>query len=126
MYYALTQERERLGLKNVVISRVEQLSPVPYDLIVPALDKYSNSDVMWVQEEPMNGGAWTYLQPRLETAMNNTEHHKGKRIAFSGRAPTSSVATGSKKAHAAEVKKVRCHLILEQLGNPIPAFKLAS
>lgn len=105
VYFALLQEREARGLKNVAISRVEQLSPVPYDLIVPSLDKYKNADVMWVQEEPLNGGAWGYLQPRIETAMNETEHHKGKRLAFAGRAPTSSVATGSKKAHQSEVKK---------------------
>ena len=85
---------------------MEQLSPVPYDLVVSSLDKYSNSEVMWVQEEPLNGGAWSYMQPRLETAMNETEHHKGKRIMFAGRIPTSSVATGSKKSHQAEVKKV--------------------
>jgi len=105
VYFALTQEREARGLKNVAISRVEQLSPVPYNMIVPGLDQYPNAETYWVQEEPLNGGPWGYLQPRLETAMNNTEHHKGERLHFAGRAPTSSVATGSKKAHQAEVKK---------------------
>jgi 2-oxoglutarate dehydrogenase E1 component len=46
------------------------------------------------------------MQPRLETAANQTAHHKGKRVQYVGRAPTSSVATGSKVAHKAEVQKV--------------------
>lgn len=106
VYYTLLQERENRGLKNVAISRVEQLSPVPYDLITPSLDKYPNSDIMWVQEEPLNGGAWGYMQPRLETAFSETEHHKGKRLQVASRIPTSSVATGSKYSHQAENKKV--------------------
>jgi 2-oxoglutarate dehydrogenase E1 component len=53
--------------------------------------------------QPLNNGAWTYVQPRLITAMNNTEHHKGKVPRYAGRNPTSSVATGSKSAHKAEI-----------------------
>lgn len=37
------------------------------------------------------------------TALNNTEHHKGKIPTYAGRNPTSSVATGSKAAHKAEI-----------------------
>lgn len=106
VYYALLQERENRGLKNVAISRIEQISPVPYDLITPSLDHYPNAEVMLVQEEPVNAGSYSYLSPRLETAMDNTEHHKGKRLKFVARAPTASVATGSKKAHKNEVQKI--------------------
>lgn len=110
VYFALLAEREARGLKNVVISRVEQLSPVPFNEITPSLDKYPNSDIMWVQEEPLNGGAWGYIQPRLETAFQETEHHKNKRLQIASRAPTSSVATGSKHAHKTENKKVSFNL----------------
>lgn len=106
VYFTLLQEREARGLNNVAISRIEQLSPVPYDMIVPSLDKYPNADIMWVQEEPLNGGAWGYIQPRLETAFQQTENHKDKRLKIASRAPTSSVATGSKYAHKAENKKI--------------------
>lgn len=44
----------------------------------------------------MNNGAWTYVAPRIQTAANETEHHKGKWPSFASRPPTSSVATGSK------------------------------
>ncbi|GAA6014410.1 hypothetical protein JCM10207_005451 [Rhodosporidiobolus poonsookiae] len=105
VYYTLLAEREKRGLKNVAISRVEQLSPLPYDLLTPHLDRYPNATTYWVQEEPINNGAWTYVQPRIETAMRETEHHKTRRVYFAGRPPTSSVATGSKKQHALEIEQ---------------------
>lgn len=37
------------------------------------------------QEEPVNNGAFTYLQPRLEMALDQTEHHKNKRVKYAGR-----------------------------------------
>ncbi|KAI5474285.1 hypothetical protein MNV49_003661, partial [Pseudohyphozyma bogoriensis] len=105
VYYTLLAEREKRGLKNVAISRIEQLSPLPYDLITEHLDRYPNAVHYWVQEEPINNGAWTYMQPRLETAFRETEHHKAKRVYVAGREPTSSVATGSKKQHAKEIEE---------------------
>ncbi|KDQ11098.1 hypothetical protein BOTBODRAFT_35635 [Botryobasidium botryosum FD-172 SS1] len=105
VYYNLIQEREEKGIKDVAISRVEQLSPFPYDLITPHLDKYPNADLMWCQEEPLNNGAWTYVGPRILTAANQTEHHKGKYPYYAGRGPTSSVATGSKAVHKKEIRQ---------------------
>lgn len=49
-----------------------------------------------LQEEPLNNGAWTYVDPRLQTAARQTEHHQDKRPMYAGRAPSSSVATGHK------------------------------
>jgi len=97
VYYQLLQEREARGITDIAISRVEQISPVPYDLITPHLDKYPNAELMWAQEEPLNNGAWGYLQPRLQLAAEQTKHHKGREILYAGRKPSSSVATGSKQ-----------------------------
>ncbi|GAA5864844.1 hypothetical protein JCM3774_004247 [Rhodotorula dairenensis] len=105
VYYTLLAEREKRGLKNIAISRVEQISPLPYDMITPHLDWYPNAITYWVQEEPINNGAWTYVQPRLETAMRETEHHSNPRVYYAGRGPTSSVATGSKKQYALEIEQ---------------------
>jgi 2-oxoglutarate dehydrogenase complex dehydrogenase (E1) component-like enzyme len=38
-------------LDDVAISRIEQLSPLPYDLLTPHLDTYPNADLVWAQEE---------------------------------------------------------------------------
>ncbi|KAJ3507432.1 hypothetical protein NMY22_g16930 [Coprinellus aureogranulatus] len=86
VYYTLLQAREERGIKDIAISRIEQLSPFPYDL-----------------NEPMNNGAWSYVGPRIYTAAGQTEHHKGKYPAYAGRDPTSSVATGSKSQHKKEI-----------------------
>ncbi|KAI0739910.1 2-oxoglutarate dehydrogenase complex E1 component mitochondrial precursor [Daedaleopsis nitida] len=104
VYHTLLQEREDKGINDVVISRVEQISPFPYDLITPHLDKYPNADILWCQEEPLNNGAWTYVGPRILTAANETEHHKGKYPLYAGREPTSSVATGSKAIHKKQIE----------------------
>ncbi|KAI0035818.1 2-oxoglutarate dehydrogenase complex E1 component mitochondrial precursor [Vararia minispora EC-137] len=104
VYYTLVAEREKRGLRDVAISRVEQISPFPYDLVTPHLDKYPNADLLWCQEEPLNNGAWTYIGPRIHTAAKQTEHHKGKYPYYAGRDPTSSVATGSKIQHKKEVE----------------------
>lgn len=61
---------------------------------------------MWTQEEPLNNGSWSYVQPRLELAADQTEHHKGKKVMYAGRNPTASVATGSKTAHKNEIKLI--------------------
>ena len=101
-FTASTDEKDNLRARLIspdAISRVEQLSPVPYALLTPHLDTYPNAGLMWAQEEPINNGAWSYMQPRLETAMEQTEHHKGKRVKYAGRAPTSSVATGKHTWH---------------------------
>ncbi|KAH7925936.1 2-oxoglutarate dehydrogenase, E1 component [Leucogyrophana mollusca] len=104
VYHTLLQEREEKGIKDVAISRIEQLSPFPYDLITPHLDRYANADILWCQEEPLNNGAWTYVEPRLRTAANETQYHRGKQLRYAGRDPTSSVATGSKAQHKKEIE----------------------
>ncbi|KAI0051081.1 2-oxoglutarate dehydrogenase complex E1 component mitochondrial precursor [Auriscalpium vulgare] len=104
VYYALLAEREAKGIKDVAISRLEQLSPFPYDLLTPHLDTYPNADLLWCQEEPLNNGAWTYVGPRIYTAASQTQHHKGKYPRYAGREPTSSVATGSKSQHKKELE----------------------
>ncbi|KAF9236529.1 thiamine diphosphate-binding protein [Melanogaster broomeanus] len=90
VYHTLLQEREEKGIKDVVISRIEQLSPFPYDLITPHLDKYPNADLLWCQVSisvssllfivirvvggALNNGAWTYIGPRILTAANETQY----------------------------------------------------
>jgi len=104
VYHTLIQERQDKGINDVAISRVEQISPFPYDLITAHLDEYPNADVLWCQEEPLNNGAWTYVAPRISTAANETQHHKGKYPLYAGREPTSSVATGSKAVHKKQIE----------------------
>ncbi|TIB73487.1 hypothetical protein E3Q18_03186 [Wallemia mellicola] len=78
VYHTLIKHRDENDIKDVVISRLEQLAPFPYDMLKPHLDKYPNADLYWCQEEPANNGAWSYVSQRLITLVDNTECHKGK------------------------------------------------
>jgi len=104
VYHQLVQAREERGITDVAISRLEQLSPFPYDQLTPHLDRYPNASLLWCQEEPLNNGAWSYVGPRIYTAASQTVHHKGKYPQYAGREPTSSVATGSKMQHKKEIE----------------------
>lgn len=54
VYYDLENERNKKGVKDVAIVRVEELAPFPFRSIEPELKKYANAQPMWVQEEPKN------------------------------------------------------------------------
>ncbi|KAJ5217245.1 hypothetical protein N7468_010253 [Penicillium chermesinum] len=103
VYAALTKHREANGIRNTAITRVEQLHPFPWAQLKENLDSYPNAkDIVWAQEEPLNAGAWSYAQPRIETLLNATEHHNRRHVLYAGRAPSASVATGLKATHLKE------------------------
>lgn len=51
--------------------RVLQLAPFPFDLMMRELRRYPNAQLMWVQEEPLNMGAFNHVSPRIETCMRH-------------------------------------------------------
>lgn len=68
---------------------------------------YPNAkNIVWCQEEPLNGGGWSFTQPRIETLLNSTEHHNRKHVMYAGRNPSASVATGLKSVHAKEEQEL--------------------
>ncbi|XP_074102446.1 oxoglutarate dehydrogenase Nc73EF isoform X1 [Cotesia typhae] len=73
VYYDLKKARTERGLDDkVAITRVEQISPFPYDLVKQEAAKYPNAELIWSQEEAKNQGSWTYVQPRFSTALSNS------------------------------------------------------
>lgn len=103
VYATLTKHREANGIRNTAITRVEQLHPFPWAQLKENLDSYPNArNIVWCQEEPLNAGAWTYAQPRMETLLNETEHHNRRHVLYAGRNPSASVATGLKSVHLKE------------------------
>lgn len=65
IFYELMEEREKKGIKDVAIIRIEQIAPFPWDRIAEAAALYKNADAVWCQEEPKNMGAWSFVQPRI-------------------------------------------------------------
>ncbi|XP_018915993.1 2-oxoglutarate dehydrogenase complex component E1 isoform X2 [Bemisia tabaci] len=75
VFYDLRKARDDAGLSgDIAISRVEQISPFPYDLIKAECQKYPEASLHWAQEEHKNQGAWTYVQPRFHTTLNGARH----------------------------------------------------
>ncbi|XP_050343049.1 2-oxoglutarate dehydrogenase complex component E1 isoform X3 [Nymphalis io] len=102
VYYDLLKHRRDRGLeKDIAIVRLEQISPFPYDLIKAEIAKYPNAQLVWSQEEHKNMGAWSYVEPRFRTLLQNQ-----KQISYNGRATAASPATGSKAAHTKELKNL--------------------
>jgi 2-oxoglutarate dehydrogenase E1 component len=86
----------------VAIVRVEQFYPYPGDQIIEILERYPNaSEVYWVQEEPVNMGAWTFIQPRLLSALPDR-----MRLDHIARFESASPATGSTKVHEQEQQEL--------------------
>ncbi|CAL7942906.1 unnamed protein product [Xylocopa violacea] len=105
VYYDLKKARAEKKLDDkVAITRVEQITPFPYDLVKKEAAKYPNAELIWAQEEHKNQGAWTYVQPRFHTALNgirsvssgNTSHEsRGSGWWFSGWLSSSKPTTAS-------------------------------
>lgn len=103
VFAALFKYRQQNNLTDVAITRIEQLNPFPWAQLKENLDSYPNAEtIVWAQEEPLNAGAWSFTQPRIETLLNNTEHHDRKHVMYAGRNPSASVATGLKSTHMKE------------------------
>uniref|UniRef100_A0A5K3FXF4 2-oxoglutarate dehydrogenase, mitochondrial n=2 Tax=Mesocestoides corti TaxID=53468 RepID=A0A5K3FXF4_MESCO len=104
VYYDIAKHIESAGLnKEIAVARIEQLTPLPYDLIKEELERYPNAAVQWVQEEHKNYGAWSYVRPRIEhliqREMPNRVHTK---LLYAGRPPSAAPATGRKAIHMME------------------------
>jgi 2-oxoglutarate dehydrogenase E1 component len=97
VYYDLLQARTERGITDTALVRVEQLYPIPANEIREALARYSNAeDFAWVQEEPANQGAWSFM------ALNLLEHLDRARLRRISRPAAAAPAVGSTKIHDAE------------------------
>ncbi len=96
VYYDLVAEREKSGRKDVAIVRVERFYPLPTKTLPPELSRYSNlQTVKWVQEEPANQGAWSFMAMNLPEVI-------GRAISGVTRPASSSPAVGSHHRHELE------------------------
>ncbi|WWP00847.1 MAG: 2-oxoglutarate dehydrogenase E1 component [Candidatus Dasytiphilus stammeri] len=67
VYYELIKQRRKNNQKNIIIMRLEQLYPFPQQILQKMLQNYSHvQDFIWCQEEPLNQGAWYYIQHYLK------------------------------------------------------------
>lgn len=103
VYVHLFKKRQDLGDKETAIIKLEQFHPFPFAQIRDALNSYPNiEDFVWCQEEHINYAGWSFVSPRLETTLKETEKYKDAKFRYAGRNPSASVAAGSKALHIAE------------------------
>jgi 2-oxoglutarate decarboxylase len=100
--YDLMARRESEGTADVAVVRVEQLYPLPAEQIREQLERYpSATDVVWVQEEPMNMGAWQFMAVNLPE-----ELPEGRILRRVSRRASASPAVGSAKVHEVEQRQL--------------------
>lgn len=102
IYYELLTKRQSENIDNISLVRIEQLYPLHNGQIEAILTKYSKvENILWVQEEPKNMGAWSYISPRLSELISSKIN-----IKFIGRKESASTATGSFEIHSNEQKEI--------------------
>ena len=102
VYYELLIERRDKRRNDIAIIRVEQLYPFPGPELDALLKCYTEtSDLVWVQEEPKNQGAWDFVKPRIPAML-----HDSWNLHYVGRESSSAPAVGSAKLHAAQQREL--------------------
>ena len=105
LYYTLEQRREELARRDVAILRLEQLYPLPDEFLRGPLSSFAEgTEVVWVQDEPENMGAWRHLRARFGAQLFGKHP-----LSCVTRPESASPATGSANSH-----RVEQQILLEQ------------
>jgi 2-oxoglutarate dehydrogenase E1 component len=103
VYYDLYDERDKRGLDDIYILRIEQLYPWPHKALIQELSRFKNSEFVWCQEEPYNMGAWTFAQSNIERVLEYVGA-ASPRARYAGRPASASTATGMMSKHLKELR----------------------
>lgn len=96
VYYDLAEKQVKENRRDVAIVRLEQLFPLPVQQLEALYAKYNNATWFWVQEEPLNMGAASFLQMNLKVV----------NFGIISRQPSAATATGYSKVHAQEQSEI--------------------
>jgi len=103
VYYDLYEEREKRGIDDIYLLRLEQLYPFPAKALINELSRFSGAEMVWCQEEPKNMGSWAFIDPYLEWVLAHIDA-KYQRVHYTGRAAAASPATGLMSKHRAQLE----------------------
>jgi 2-oxoglutarate dehydrogenase E1 component len=103
IYYDLYDEREKRGLNDVYLLRMEQLYPFPARALIQELSRFKDAEMVWCQEEPKNMGAWSFIEPNIGWVLDHIEA-KHRRVRYAGRPSSAATATGLMSKHVRELK----------------------
>jgi 2-oxoglutarate dehydrogenase E1 component len=105
VYYDLYDEREKRGLDDTYLLRIEQLYPFPTKALMIELTRFKNAEIVWCQEEPRNMGAWVFVDIFLEWVLNQIGA-KTRRARYAGRPASASTAVGQMSIHLNQLKQL--------------------
>ena len=105
IYYELLAEREKRGITDVALVRIEQIAPFAFDRIATNAARYKNAEIVWAQQEPKNMGCYSYVLPRIMTATRELNRNE-KRARYVGRSVSAAPATGMSKVHQMEHQSI--------------------
>ncbi len=101
VYYDLYEEREKRGIDDIYLLRIEQYYPFPAKSLISELGRFVQADMVWCQEEPKNMGAWNFIEPNIEWVLGKIDA-ECRRARYVGRNASASTATGLVSTHNAE------------------------
>jgi 2-oxoglutarate dehydrogenase E1 component len=104
VFYDLYDEREKRGIDDIYLLRIEQLYPFPTKALIAELSRFKNAEMVWCQEEPRNMGAWVFVDIFLQWVLNQIEA-KHRRARYTGRPASASTAVGQLSLHLAQLKQ---------------------
>jgi len=102
VYYDLYEEREKRGVDDIYLMRVEQLYPFPVKALVHEMTRFKQAEVVWCQEEPRNMGSWSFVEPYLQWVLNQTGAAV-RRPRYAGRPASAATASGIVSKHLAQL-----------------------
>ena len=82
VYYLLNKARALNNLRHIAIVRIEQLNPFPFWECKAVIDFYGNSleEIVYCQEESFNSGSWSFVEPRLKTAIQHSSWFSTEKV----------------------------------------------
>jgi 2-oxoglutarate dehydrogenase E1 component len=104
VYYDLYEEREKRGINDIYLLRIEQLFPFPSKALCAELSRFKQAEMVWCQEEPRNMGAWFFVDVFLNWVLNQIGA-KFKTSRYAGRPASASTAVGQMSKHLAQLKQ---------------------
>jgi 2-oxoglutarate dehydrogenase E1 component len=104
VYFDLYDEREKRGIDDIYLLRIEQLYPFPTKALMTELSRFKQAEIVWCQEEPRNMGAWVFVDIFLEWVLNQMGA-KSRRVRYAGRPAAASTAVGQMLLHVAQLKQ---------------------
>jgi len=103
VYYDLYDERDKRGIDDIYILRIEQLYPFPTKALMMELSRFKQAEITWCQEEPRNMGGWVFVDIFLEWVLNQIGA-KHRRARYAGRPAAASTAVGQMSLHQTQLK----------------------